>query len=170
MPDAWTLPRSQRAQFATGAGVLAAILVLFGAAIAFFVAFASPAYVEPTGLVYAGRIDKYVVDEPVFFAEGKFWLIRQPDDSFLALYAKDPNRGCTVPWRPTFSFRDPATDQERKGWFRNPCHGQTYDIEGRCVFGPCARGLDRYETKVTGSHISVNTRRLIKGPPRSACC
>lgn len=77
----------------------------------------------------------------------------------LALYQKDPRLGCTVPWRPDFEFLG------RKGWFRNPCHGQTYDLDGNCVFGPCIRGLDRFPVRVKDGRVQVNVEQVIHGPP-----
>jgi nitrite reductase/ring-hydroxylating ferredoxin subunit len=165
MPEAWTLRRQHQAQVATSLGVLAAGIALAAAVFAFVAAFASPDNPDHHLVIHAGRLQSFIVEEPQFFTQGKFWLVRQPDDTFLALYAKDPNRGCTVPWRPTFSFRDPRSGESRTGWFRNPCHGQTYDLQGRCVFGPCVRGLDRYPVEVRGSSVWVDTRRLINGPP-----
>src|SRR5687767_4121013 len=99
MPEASTLRQQQRTQVATGLVALAGGLVLIVAVAAFLVAFASPANQErtPSPQVNVGRIQTFVVGEPQFFTEGRFWLVRQTDDSFLALHATDPFRGCTVP-------------------------------------------------------------------------
>ena len=165
MPEAWTLRRQHQAQVATGLGVMAAGLVLAAAVFAFVAAFASPNKPEPQLVIHAGHVQSFIVGEPQFFTQGKFWLVRQPDDTFLALHAIDPNRGCTVPWRPTFGFYDQESGDTRRGWFRNPCHGATYDLQGRCVSGPCVGGLDRYAVEVRGSSVWVDTRQLISGPP-----
>ncbi len=107
---------------------------------------------------------------PVQIPEGKYWLVRLSEHEVIALYQQDPFRGCTVPWRPNFSFTDPKTGESRQGWFRNPCSGSTYALDGHCVFGPCIRGLDKRPVDVSaGGRIVVDTapRQLINGQPNS---
>lgn len=62
-------------------------------------------------------------------------IVRLPDGQFLALSAKDPNGGCTVPWN------------EQNVVFWNPCHGGKYNIRGEVVEGPAIRGLDRFAVR-----------------------
>jgi nitrite reductase/ring-hydroxylating ferredoxin subunit len=112
----------------------------------------------PSPLVSAGRVDRLIADDPVAFLQGRFWLVKRENGEVLALSMKDPHLGCSVVWRPDFQF------QERQGWFRNPCHGQTYDLEGYCHYGPCVRGLDRYPVTVQSGQVIVDTRRLDPGP------
>ena len=91
--------------------------------------------------------------EPVAIPEGRFFLVNlaagttpngeQTPGGLLALWRKCPHLGCTVPWRPDFTFLG------RTGWFRCPCHGSTYTREGGVlVFGPAPRSLDRFAVKV----------------------
>ena len=134
------------------------------ALIAIGIAFAWPAGPkgEPARWVDAGAFDALNVNQPVRNVQGRFWLVKQDSAEVLALYVhdpNDPNGGCTVPWRPDFQF------QGRKGWFRNPCHSQTYDLDGHCVFGPCVRGLDRFEVQVSDGQIRINTAHVLPGPP-----
>jgi cytochrome b6-f complex iron-sulfur subunit len=72
-----------------------------------------------------------------------------------------------VPWRETFSFVDPATGQDKRGWFRCPCHGSTYNDAGVRVFGPAPRSMDRMQLTIDPSsgRISVNTGSITKGTP-----
>ena len=107
--------------------------------------------------IVVGRIGDFSVGEVVTFrysTEGE--LLQRPDvvtspntrtifhvvqvtpGEFLALYAKDPHLGCMVPWRPDFEW------DGQLGWFRNPCHGETYNRRGERVFGPSPRDLDRF--------------------------
>ncbi|HWO74094.1 MAG TPA: hypothetical protein VNN21_11115 [Dehalococcoidia bacterium] len=140
---------------------LVAVVVLFGIlATWFFGGFFWPRNVERNrpGMLYAGRIDEFEVEEPRFFQRderNKFWLVKMPDGSFLALQAFDTNRGCTLPWRPTFSFTDPRNGVTKQGWFRSPCGGDTYDIEGVCVAGPCRSDLNRYPVEIVGDWVRV---------------
>jgi cytochrome b6-f complex iron-sulfur subunit len=96
---------------------------------------------------------------------GKFWLLNRKagpsiagDDSpggLIALYHKCPHLGCTVPWRPDFNF------DNRKGWFRCPCHGSTYSADGGVkVFGPAPRPMDVFPITVEADNsLTVLTGR-----------
>lgn len=100
---------------------------------------------------------------------GHFWLLNRKagasiagDESpggLLALWHKCPHLGCTVPWRPDFSF------DNRKGWFRCPCHGSTYSADGGVkVFGPAPRPLDVFPITVEADKsLTVLTGRAYEG-------
>jgi cytochrome b6-f complex iron-sulfur subunit len=123
------------------------------------------------GVVAAGTTDQLPPGEKTDkYNIGKFWLVHLTEEQgggFLALWWKCPHLGCTVPWRPTFSFPDPATGQDKRGWFRCPCHGSTYNDAGVRVFGPAPRSMDRMELTIDPAtkRISVNTGRITKGTP-----
>ena len=95
----------------------------------------------------------------------RFWLVHVPgSDRFLALNYKDPR--CAIAWRPDFSFQDPRTGATTKGWFRDPCGGSTYDLQGTRVFGPSPRDLDQYPVTVSGDGhvlVKVGDGALIRG-------
>jgi cytochrome b6-f complex iron-sulfur subunit len=124
-------------------------------------------------VVSAGTVDELPEGNKKDFAEGKFWLVNlsaeQGGPGFLALWWKCPHLGCTVPWRPEFTFPDPTTGQDKRGWFRCPCHGSTYDDAGVRVFGPAPRSMDHMEVTIDPStkRISVNTGKIIKGTPEN---
>jgi cytochrome b6-f complex iron-sulfur subunit len=67
-------------------------------------------------------------------------LVRLSDGQYLALSARDPNMGCTVPWNAQAQV------------FANPCHGAKYNIRGEVVSGPAIRGLDRFPVRVDMAH------------------
>jgi cytochrome b6-f complex iron-sulfur subunit len=94
----------------------------------------------------------------------------QGGDGYLALWWKCPHLGCTVPWRLDFTFPDPETGADKKGWFRCPCHGSTYNDAGVRVFGPAPRSMDHMDLTVDPSSkkISVNTGKVTKGTPDNA--
>jgi cytochrome b6-f complex iron-sulfur subunit len=123
------------------------------------------------GVVSPGTVDQFAPGTKTPNAEGKFWLVNltaeQGGPGFLALWWKCPHLGCTVPWRETFTFPDPATGVEDRGWFRCPCHGSTYNDAGVRVFGPAPRSMDRMLVTIDPStkRISVNTGRITKGTP-----
>jgi cytochrome b6-f complex iron-sulfur subunit len=107
--------------------------------------------------------------DPVRIVEGRFWLLNlEPGPTLsgvdtpgglLALWQKCPHLGCTVPYRPEFSFQDV------RGWFRCPCHGSTYTKDGGViVFGPAPRPLDVFPITVNDDNpatpsITVQTGR-----------
>jgi len=136
---------------------LMAVLVIGATSLAVIVSFSWPTLDvgSPTLRVYAGRVDDFEVGQPVTFPEGRFHLVKQEDGSFIAPFWKDPHLGCTVPWRPNFRFTDPRTGESKEGWFRNPCHGETYDAYGVRVFGPSPRNLDQFPVEVVGDQVYV---------------
>ncbi len=94
-----------------------------------------------------------VADSPVVLA-----LARYEDGTVAAFLARDTNSGCTLPWRETFQF-----DGEM-GWFRDPCHGSTYDRHGQRVFGPAPRNMDYFDVDVNDSgDVIVDLRTLHEG-------
>jgi cytochrome b6-f complex iron-sulfur subunit len=125
-------------------------------------------------VISAGTVEEFPPGTKTDISEGKFWLVHLTEEQakasdpvngkagFLALWWKCPHLGCTVPWRPTFSFLG------RQGWFRCPCHGSTYDDAGQRVFGPAPRSMDRMEITIAGGRISVNTGAVTKGTPDNA--
>jgi len=111
--------------------------------------------------------------DPIHIFDGKFWLLNrkagpsiQGDDSpggLIALYHKCPHLGCTVPWRPDFTF------DNRKGWFRCPCHGSTYTADGGVkVYGPAPRPMDVFPITVNqDKSLTVLTGRAYEGTGNS---
>ncbi len=153
----WNYRQPERMRWHVGVGVLLTALVLIIITGAFLSSFVWPTtdLGDPTALIRAGRVTDFAKEEPVFFPEARFWLVRQPDDSFVAFSAKDSYRGCTVAWRPDFGFEDPRDGMWKTGWFRDPCHGSVYDPDGTKVFGPSPRDLDRYPVEVIGQEVVV---------------
>jgi cytochrome b6-f complex iron-sulfur subunit len=114
-------------------------------------------------------------DDPVAIPEGRFFLLNlepgttpngeETPGGLLALWRKCPHLGCTVPWRPDFSFLG------RTGWFRCPCHGSTYTKEGGIlVAGPSPRPMDVFPLEVQDDNsIKVNTGLTVaeKGGPEN---
>lgn len=112
-------------------------------------------------------------DEPVRIPEGRFFLVNlqtgvtpqgeETPGGLLALWQKCTHLGCTVPWRPDFTFLG------RTGWFRCPCHGSTFTKEGGIlVSGPASRPMDRFPVEVREDGSVVVTAGLSaaeKGSP-----
>jgi len=123
------------------------------------------------GIISVGTTDQFAPGSKTSVQSGKLWLVNltaeQGGPGILALYWKCPHLGCTVPWRDTFVFVDPTTNQEKKGWFRCPCHGSTYNDAGVRVFGPAPRSMDHMDVQIdpASKRISINTGKITKGSP-----
>jgi cytochrome b6-f complex iron-sulfur subunit len=101
--------------------------------------------------------------------EGRFYILNaepagDAPGGLLALYQKCPHLGCTVPYRPEFTF------DQKQGWFRCPCHGSTYTKEaGVRVAGPAPRPMDVFPLTVNDDlSITVQTGRQFEGTGSSA--
>jgi Rieske Fe-S protein len=161
---------NDRARRLVSLAVLAAVCLTTMASVAFLSSFAWPqiGVGDRDVTVEAGLVTDYAVGEPVFFQQGRFWLVRQPDGSFVAFSAADSFRGCTVVWQSDRRYVDPRDRVEKQGWYRDPCHGSIYDRDGTKVFGPSPRDLDTYPVTVIGRQIIVHAadRSLMHGNDR----
>jgi hypothetical protein len=97
--------------------------------------------------------DDLQVDEPVRSIEHRLWLVKLNTGEVIALSTQSTrvtrDGACTVPWRPDFRFEGVT------GWFRDPCSGTTWDINGHRAFGPAPRGLDQYEVRIVNKEVQV---------------
>jgi len=66
-------------------------------------------------------------------------------NQFAALSPICTHRGCTV--------------QIRAARLVCPCHGSTYERDGRVVRGPAQRPLTRYPVELTGSELVIDLRK-----------
>jgi nitrite reductase/ring-hydroxylating ferredoxin subunit len=84
---------------------------------------------------------------PVFIVSG-------PEDVLLALYARDPFRGCRIKW----------SEEDKR--FRDPCHGSIYTLTGEWLAGPSPRSMDRFEIIVEANEeVYVEVSRFHMGEP-----
>lgn len=124
------------------------------------------------GPVPAGKVTEYAKGaNPKHFLDGQFFVANlDPAEArlggsgggagLIALWHKCPHLGCTVPWRPEFTY------EGDKGWFRCPCHGSTYTKSGVRVFGPAPRSMDTMQIDVDGAgNIVVQTGKRVFGGP-----
>ncbi len=122
------------------------------------------------GPVPAGKVTELAKGAaPKEYPIGQFWLINLDPaearaggsgggDGILALWRKCPHLGCSVPWRPGFTFNDD------NGWFRCPCHGSTYTKAGVRVFGPAPRSMDTMAVEIdSAGNIVVQTGQRTPG-------
>ncbi len=72
------------------------------------------------------------------------YLLALGDRRFVALSPICTHRGCTV--------------QIRAARLVCPCHGSTYDLEGRVIRGPAQRSLARYAVEVREGDVLIDLR------------
>ena len=120
-----------------------------------------------------GKVEDFPPGGKTHFIEGRFWVVHLTEEQggpgLLALWQKCPHLGCTVPWREDFVFTDPNTGQEKKGWFRCPCHASTYTDAGVRVYGPAPRSMDTMKLTVDDrGNVNVDTGAITPGSPDNA--
>lgn len=100
-------------------------------------------------------------------AEGRFYLVPYDEShdrqglykgvaagGYMALYQRCVHLGCRVPWC------------ESAQWWECPCHGSKYNQAGEYKEGPAPRGLDRFPIAIQGGQVTVDTSKIVPGPPR----
>lgn len=87
-------------------------------------------------------------DEPILFAQSKFFLIHAPG-GIAAAYRKCTHLGCSVPFNKT-------EDQ-----FHCACHQSIYEKRTALLkSGPAPHGLDLFRISEEGEHLVVDTNPL----------
>ncbi|HEX4489608.1 MAG TPA: Rieske 2Fe-2S domain-containing protein [Acidimicrobiia bacterium] len=81
------------------------------------------------------------------------YIYASMEKGIVALYQKCVHLGCRVPWC------------QSAQWFECPCHGSKYNRVGEKRDGPAPRGLDRFQSIISGDNVTVNTGLLSVGPP-----
>jgi len=71
------------------------------------------------------------------------WVVKRPDSSITAFGPQCTHLGCAYHW------------EESKNEFICPCHNSIFAVDGRVISGPAPRPLDRYQSKVEGSHLTL---------------
>lgn len=76
------------------------------------------------------------------------WIVRGKDESVTAFSPWCTHLGCAYHW-------EPRSGQKAGGCFVCPCHGSTFDANGKVLQGPALRPLDRYQTKMQRNRLWV---------------
>jgi len=109
-----------------------------------------PPLMSGPGVMVAGPVERFEPGSVTAFADGKFYLARLEDGSFLALHRKCTHLGCSVPWN---------ADEQR---FACPCHASAFDIRGDVVNAPAPRPLDIFPVAIENGIVRVDTGQLIR--------
>jgi nitrite reductase/ring-hydroxylating ferredoxin subunit len=92
------------------------------------------------------------------------FLVRDRAGALLALLARDTQSRCRlIDVRGKPGVMDGVSDA---AWFADPCHGASYDQTGRCLAGPCPRGLDRFSVGIADGKVVVDVGFPLLGPAR----
>lgn len=133
---------------AWGAAGALALAGAGGVALSFF----APRNVEGEfgGIFVAGNVADFPPGSVTPFPAGRFYLVRQLDGGFLALYRKCTHLGCAVPW------------DQAQGQFVCPCHGSAFETSGQVLNAPAPRPLDRFPVAIDNGVITVDTSAPIQ--------
>jgi len=71
------------------------------------------------------------------------WVVKTSDTEAVAFAPQCTHLGCAYHW------------EAAKNSFLCPCHNSFFTIDGKVSTGPAPRSLDRYETKINGTKLSL---------------
>jgi cytochrome b6-f complex iron-sulfur subunit len=115
------------------------------------------AYMQPRlaegefgGQIIAGNVDDFPPGSVSHIPNGRFYLARQADGGFLALYQRCTHLGCNVPW-----------DQKQSA-FVCPCHNSRFTTQGEVVNPPAPRPLDLFPISIQDGQVIVDTSQPIQ--------
>ena len=102
------------------------------------------------GLVKAGTLEEFPPGSLTLVKEGRFFLSRLEDGSFLALWQRCTHLGCSVPF------------EEDEDQFHCPCHGSLFDKLGIVQGGPAPRPMDYFPVTIEAGEVFVNTEEAFE--------
>ena len=115
------------------------------------------AYVQPRlaegefgSIISVGMVDEFPPGSVTHIPNGRFYLSRLQDGSFLAIYQRCTHLGCNVPW------------DQVQGKFVCPCHNSQFTVDGEVLNPPAPRPLDLFAITIEDGMIKVDTGHLIE--------
>ncbi len=84
-------------------------------------------------------------------------VVRLGDGEIRAFSGRSPHLWDMVPWLPDFSYNGSL------GWFREPCHAETFAMDGTRVYGPTPRDLDRFALRIEDGRVFVDVTDVTEG-------
>ena len=104
---------------------------------------------EPPTSFAIGQSDDFAPDSVTFLEDGRLFVFRRPEGVF-AISSICTHLGCNVRWN------------AERGGFDCPCHGSSFDKNGRNVAGPAPRPLKWFELSLNADRqMVVNTRKEV---------
>lgn len=110
-------------------------------------------------IVTAGPLAQFAPGTVTAIPNGRFYLARLVDGTFLALSRTCTHLGCSVLWN------------EEKGRFVCPCHGSAFELNGTVITPPAPRPLDTFPVRIENGIIKVDvssSRRRERFDPSQA--
>lgn len=90
----------------------------------------------------------------IYSEKSTAWVVKSADSQVTAFGPQCTHLGCAYHW------------DETKNEFLCPCHTSLFSVTGKVLSGPAPRPLDRFETRIQGSHLLIG--RLRQPPEQSA--
>ncbi len=104
---------------------------------------------EPPTIFTVGNVDDFPPDSVTFLEDQRLFLFRKPEGIYI-VSSICTHLGCNVKWN------------AGQIGFDCPCHGSTYDKDGRNLSGPAPKPLKWYELALTSDRkLLVNTQREV---------
>jgi cytochrome b6-f complex iron-sulfur subunit len=143
---------SRRKFLQTGLKVLGglAILELGGASLLYLRARSLEG--EFGGIITVGKIDEFSPGSVVEIEDANFYLVRDAEGGFMAIYRRCPHLGCTVNWI------------SKKGKFYCPCHAASFDQHGEFNSQLVSRALDIFPVFFENDMVKVDTTQVQARP------
>ena len=102
------------------------------------------------GIVKAGMVDDFAPGSVTLVKEGRFYLSRLDNGSFMALWQRCTHLGCSVPW------------EDEKDQYHCPCHGSSFSKTGEVQGGPAPRPMDYFPVIIENGEVLVNTEEAFE--------
>ncbi len=117
-----------------------------------FIAYLQPRLAEGEfgSIISAGLVDDFPPNSVTHISNGRFYVVRLGDGSFMAVYHRCTHLGCTVPWDQTVQK------------FICPCHNSQFDQQGIVENPPAPRPLDLFSVSIENGEVKVDTGNLMQ--------
>ncbi len=102
------------------------------------------------GIIKVGMVDDFAPGSVTLVKEGRFYLSRLEDGSFMALWQRCTHLGCSIPWA------------EEKDQYHCPCHGSLFNKMGEVQGGPAPRPMDYFPVIIENGEVLVNTEEAFE--------
>lgn len=143
-------PVSRRDFLATAWGVVGGLTLASGGYVGFRFLGSRITDSEFGEIIVTDLVDNIPLGSVTAYPKGQFFLIRNEQGGFLALYRKCTHLDCVVKWN------------EAQSRFNCPCHGSQFTRDGDVRNPPAPRPLVRFPIVIERGQVRVDTGELIE--------